>query len=131
MLFRSVLFTGFTANPFAYLSHSDLFTLTSIIEGLSIALLEAMYLGVAPISTYAGGVEEVITDEKNGFLLHYGDEEKLAELLARLYLNPGLRTEIAKQARQTVLPMFSLDKLQEEIVRFCETSGKKQQNVRV
>ena len=126
-----ILFTGFIANPLPYLIQSDIFTLTSIIEGLSIALLEAMYLGITPISTFAGGVEEVITDEKNGFLLNYGDEKKLAELLARLYLNPGLRTEIAKKARNTVTPIFSLDKLQNEIVSFCETSGKKQQNVRV
>ena len=53
-----ILFTGFMENPFPYLKKSDLFTLTSIVEGLSIALLEAMYLGIAPLSTYAGGVEE-------------------------------------------------------------------------
>jgi glycosyltransferase involved in cell wall biosynthesis len=126
-----ILFTGFIANPFPYLSQSDVFTLTSIIEGLSIALLEAMFLAVAPVSTYAGGVEEVISDGKNGFLLHYGDEEKLAALLAMLYQNPELKTEIAKKARNTVTPMFSLDKLQDEIVSFCQTTGSKQQNTGV
>jgi glycosyltransferase involved in cell wall biosynthesis len=126
-----IMFTGYIANPFPYLNQSDVFTLTSIIEGLSIALLEAMYLGVAPISTYAGGVEEIITEGENGFLLHYGDEEKLAALLAMLYQNPVLRTEIAKKARNTVTPMFELNKLQVEIVGFCKTSRRKEQNVKV
>ena len=123
-----IIFTGYIANPFPYLKKSDVFTLTSIIEGLSIALLEAMYLGIAPISTYAGGVEEIITDGKNGFLLHYGDEEKLAALLAKLYKNPLLKQEMGAEARRTVSPMFSLDKLQDEIVSFSETTGRKQQN---
>ena len=116
-----ILFTGFIANPFPYLKVSDVFTLTSIIEGLSIALLEAMYLSNAPISTYAGGVEEVITDGKSGFLLHYGDEEKLAALLVTLYQNPEMRTAIANEACRTVTPMFSLNKLQDEIINFCQS----------
>ena len=62
-----IIFTGFTANPFPWLKQSDVFTLTSIVEGLSIALLEAMYLGSAPVSTFAGGVEEVITDGEKRF----------------------------------------------------------------
>ncbi len=115
-----IIFTGFTENPFPTMKISDVFTLTSIIEGLSTALLEAMYLGNAPISTYAGGVEEIIIDKVNGFLVHYGDEKKLAGLLTKLYQNPILRTTIGEKACQTVTPMFSLDKLQEEIVSFCE-----------
>ena len=84
-----------------------------------------MFLGIPPISTYAGGVEEVITDGKTGFLLNYGDEAKLAELLAKLYQNPALRIQMGKQARQTVAPMFSLDRLQDEIVSFCNASDRK------
>ncbi len=114
-----IIFTGFTENPFPTMKISDIFTLTSIIEGLSTALLEAMYLGNAPISTYAGGVEEIITDKINGFLVHYGDEKKLAGLLTKLYKNPVLRATIGEKACQTVTPMFSLDKLQEEILGFC------------
>ncbi|NTV06133.1 MAG: glycosyltransferase [Chlorobiaceae bacterium] len=121
-----ILFTGFLENPVSYLQQSDVFTLSSMSEGLSIALLEAMYLGIAPISTNAGGVKEVIHDGENGFLLQYGDEEKLAALLAKLYRNPELRTEIAKKAYETVKPMFSLDKLQHEIVSFCKTISSNQ-----
>lgn len=117
-----ILFTGFMKNPFPYLKQSDVLTLSSIIEGLSIALLEAMFLGIPPISTFAGGVEEVIIDGKNGFLLEYGDEEKLAALIAKLYKNPLLKRQLGEEARRTVTPMFSLDKLQHEIASFCQTA---------
>jgi glycosyltransferase involved in cell wall biosynthesis len=118
-----IIFTGFMANPFPYLKQSDVLTLSSIIEGLSIALLEAMFLGIPPISTFAGGVEEVIIDGKNGFLVEYGDEEKLATLIAKLYKKPLLKQEIGKKARRTITPMFSLEKLQHEIAEFCHTAG--------
>lgn len=117
-----IIFTGFIANPFPYLKKSDIFTLTSIMEGLSIALLEAMFLAITPVSTYAGGVEEIISDGKNGFLLHYGDEEKLAALITQLYRNPLLKQETGEEARRTVTPIFSLDKLQAEIAGFCQTT---------
>jgi glycosyltransferase involved in cell wall biosynthesis len=118
-----ILFTGFIANPFPYLKKSDVFTLTSIVEGLSIALLEAMFLTVTPVSTYAGGVEEIITDGKNGFLLHYGNEEKLAALITSLYKNPQLKRKTGEAAQRTVAQMFSLEQLQHEITAFCQTAG--------
>jgi glycosyltransferase involved in cell wall biosynthesis len=118
-----IYFTGFISNPFPYLKACDVFTLTSIVEGLPIALLEAMFLGAPPISTFTGGVEEVIIDGKNGYLLQYGDEEKLAGLIAKLYKNPLLKRQIGNEAYRTVKPMFSLDKLQHEIVNFCQTAS--------
>ena len=52
---------------------------------------------------------------------HIGDEQKLAELLVTLYRNSGLRTSIAEEARRTITPMFSLSKLQDEIINFCHS----------
>ena len=56
---KRVLFPGFQQNPYPWLAASDIFAVTSTNEGLPNALLEAMYLGNAPISTRAGGVDEV------------------------------------------------------------------------
>ena len=51
-----------------YLACADYFVLSSIYEGLPLALLEAMSMGCIPISTPAGGVVDVIKDGENGFL---------------------------------------------------------------
>lgn len=51
-----------------FLACSDYFVLSSLYEGLPLAMLEAMSMGCIPISTPAGGVVDVIKDGKNGLL---------------------------------------------------------------
>ncbi|MCG8341544.1 MAG: glycosyltransferase [Chlorobiales bacterium] len=113
------VFPGFLQNPYPYLAASDVFAMTSTNEGISNALLEAMYLGNAPISTRAGGSEEVITDEENGLLVDYGDEERLAEIIGRLYVDRQLTATIARKAYQDVTRKFSLQRMKDELSSFC------------
>ncbi|MEI6650949.1 MAG: glycosyltransferase [Chlorobiaceae bacterium] len=114
-----VIFTGFMQNPYPMLAISDLFAMTSTNEGLSNALLEAMYLNCVPLSTYAGGVREVITDKKNGFLFDYGDEKKLAELFRMLYNDEKQRIQVAKAAQERVIQQFSIPVMATEVAHFC------------
>ncbi|NTW53981.1 MAG: glycosyltransferase [Chlorobaculum sp.] len=120
-----VLFAGFQKNPYPWLAVSDIFAVTSTNEGLPNALLEAMYLGNAPISTRAGGVDEVIEDGLNGYLLDYGDEEALAKALQSLVESPERRAEFTKNARERIIDQFSLDRMSSEIAGFCrDVAGK-------
>ena len=120
-----VLFPGFQQNPYPWLAASDIFAVTSTNEGLPNALLEAMYLGNAPISTRAGGVDEVIDDGRNGLLLDYGDEEALAKALQSLVESPELRTDFARKAKARIIEQFSMERMASEIATFCrEVAGK-------
>lgn len=56
---------------------SKIFVLTSRGEGLPMALLEAMFCGLACISTNVGEIGSIINDGQNGFLLHNADDEEL------------------------------------------------------
>ena len=115
-----VTFTGFLQNPYPYLAASDVFAMTSTNEGISNALLEAMYLENAPVSTYAGGSEEVITDGKNGFLLDYGDEMKLVRAITNLFNDSTLIKNIALKAHQQVIEQFSTEHMSKKIESFCK-----------
>lgn len=115
-----VIFTGFLQNPYPYLAASDVFAMTSTNEGISNALLEAMYLGNAPISTRAGGSEEVISDGENGFLVDYGDEESFADILEKLFKNPDLRKQIAVNAAKQVQQRFTLSAMEKKICGFFD-----------
>jgi glycosyltransferase involved in cell wall biosynthesis len=116
-----VFLRGFVANPYPDLAKSDVFAMTSESEGLSIALLEAMYLGNAPVSTYAGGgVTEIITDEQNGLLFEYGDDKALANHFMKLYLDPEWRQKIGKAAHTSVSERYSANRIEQEIVAFCK-----------
>jgi glycosyltransferase involved in cell wall biosynthesis len=120
-----VLFPGFQQNPYPWLAVSDIFAVTSTNEGLPNALLEAMYLGNAPVSTRAGGVDEVIDDGRNGLLLDYGDKEALAKALQSLVESPERRAEFSKNARERIIDQFSLDRMSSEIAGFCREVARK------
>ena len=62
-------FVGFQEDVYEYLNVFDVFVLSSIIEGLGIALLEAMAMSKPIVASSVGGVPEVIADGKTGILV--------------------------------------------------------------
>lgn len=88
---------------------ATMFVLPSYVEGMPMALLEAMSWGLPTISTAVGGVPEVITHEVNGLLVAPGDTEALAAAIARLMSDPALRQRLGEAARETIATRFSLD----------------------
>lgn len=65
---QGIHFIGRKNNVGDYLCFADYFILSSKMEGLPISMLEAMSMGIIPISTPCGGVCDVIRDGENGFL---------------------------------------------------------------
>jgi len=80
---------------------SDAFVLTSLLEGFSSALLEAMAASLPVVATAAPGILEVISDGINGLLRPCGDEEGLAEAMHELVVNAPLRGQLAVGARSS------------------------------
>jgi len=74
---EKVIFAGFQSNPYPWLKNARLMVVSSDYEGFSIAILEAMALGVPIISTDCpSGPREVLPPEN---LVPVDDENKLAE----------------------------------------------------
>ncbi len=71
-------FLGYQRDPAHILAASDIFTLTSRHEGLSIALLEAFALGVPAITSRAGGIVSVLEAGGPGILVPIGAVEEFA-----------------------------------------------------
>lgn len=59
-----------------YMENADYFILSSDYEGLPLTLLEAMSIGLTPISTPAGGVVDVIRDGENGYITSSFDDDE-------------------------------------------------------
>lgn len=78
-----VRFEGERLNVGDYLQIADFFVLSSSFEGLPLSLLEAMSYGVVPVSTPAGGVNDVIRDGENGFLAKGFTADDLAGAMRR------------------------------------------------
>ena len=79
-----VLMPGLQSNIVDWLSCMDVFMMTSEFEGLPLALLEAMMTGTPVVGTAVGGIPEVIEDGDNGFLVPFGETERLAERAVEL-----------------------------------------------
>lgn len=80
--------------------------LPSLWEGLPVLPLEAGYLGVPVVATDISGVDEIIVDGKNGYLISGHDPEKFAEAIRFLLDSPTVATEMGIQARQMVEENF-------------------------
>ena len=74
----SVRFTGYINNPANVLGIMDVFLLSSLSEGTSMTLLEAMSLKKPCIVTDAGGNKEIIQHNKNGGVTNNNDEDDFA-----------------------------------------------------
>jgi glycosyltransferase involved in cell wall biosynthesis len=87
-------FLGYQADPIGVLAAGDVFCLSSQYEGLPIALLEALAIGLPVVSTAVGGVPTVITDGVEGHLVRSGDSAALADAIAEL-ADPDVRRRLA------------------------------------
>jgi glycosyltransferase involved in cell wall biosynthesis len=78
---KRIAFPGAVTDVTPYLREADIYVSTSVWEGMSNALLEAMSHGVIPVVSRVSGVADVVEEDVSGFLFQPGDE---AELAARL-----------------------------------------------
>ena len=90
------------------LAASDIFVLPSLWEGLPIGLLEAMAMGKAVIATSVDGTREVISHNKNGWLIPTDDLiSNLTAALVMLAGDAAMRLRFKQNAIQTINERFS------------------------
>jgi glycosyltransferase involved in cell wall biosynthesis len=108
---QDVRFEGATTDPIPYLHAADLFVSASERECLSLALLEAMAAGVAPIVTDLPGNEVLVRHAVTGLLVPSGDPRALADGIAECLRDPALARRLGQNASAVVREGFSLDRV--------------------
>ncbi len=88
---NSVRFCGHVESVRVRLEEMDIFILTSVREGNSNAILEAMAAGLPVVSTAVGGTPMLVGPEGSPYLVEPGDLDGLHERLIRLIEDRGLR----------------------------------------
>jgi glycosyltransferase involved in cell wall biosynthesis len=101
-----VVITGFQEDVRPYVAVSDVMTLCSITEALSLAAIEAMALGKPLVHSDVGGAAELIVPGSNGFLFPVGDTGALVDRLAQL-VDHRERERMGNHARARVEALFS------------------------
>jgi glycosyltransferase involved in cell wall biosynthesis len=102
------LFLGHRDDIPRVLAACDVFALSSLTEGMSNALLEAMGTGLACVATRVGGNDEVIDEGETGFLVPSRDPAALAVALRHVVSDPALCAELGAAGRRRVSAEFSL-----------------------
>jgi glycosyltransferase involved in cell wall biosynthesis len=96
------------------LSAFDLFALSSHVEGLPLALTEAMACGLPTVATSVGGVPQVVDDGRTGLLVRPDDERAFRAALAKLKDAPLLRSALGAAGRSRAQREFSSTRMLRE-----------------
>jgi glycosyltransferase involved in cell wall biosynthesis len=104
-----VKFLGFSDNPGEFLSNLDVFLLSSITEGFSIATIQAMATGLPVVATKSGGPEEIVTHGKNGWLVEAGNDNEMADTLMQVVNNMEYSREIARHGKSHAISTFDVE----------------------
>jgi glycosyltransferase involved in cell wall biosynthesis len=83
------------------MAQTDIFVMSSILEGQPLGLVEAMAYGCPIVATRVGGIPELINDGVNGLLCEPGDSACLAQRIQTLIENPAFRSRLGQAARQS------------------------------
>ena len=105
-----ISFTGAVDDVAKRMSEASIFVLPSKIEGMPNALIEAMVMGMACISTDCpcGGPRDLIAaDESNGILVPVDNVDAMAMALKRLITNDPLRLSMGDNARKIIATLHS------------------------
>ena len=105
-----VSFLGPRSDVANLLHAADAFVMTSISEGLPMALLEAMATGVPCIATAVGGIPDLFAGGA-GILVPVADAQAVANAIARVIGDDGLRERLCDQARARIIEAHDFDRI--------------------
>jgi len=105
----SVRLLGDRSDVFSLLAAFDIYVMSSISEGHSIALLEACAAELPIVATDVGGNSEIVQDNVNGLLVPAKDPGSLANAVITLIEDPDKRTSMGLAGREWVAKFGSVD----------------------
>ena len=117
-------FAGSVHNPHKYSVRCDVFICSSLFEGFSNSLLEALALGLPVVSTnHNFGASEIIEDGKSGILVQVRNPEKMAEAVLMLLQDKVLAAKMGEEAKNRA-EVFSVEKMIQENLRIFRKTQK-------
>lgn len=103
-----------------YFRRCDIFCAPSRYESFGLIYIEAMQFGKACVGTTAGGIPEVIEENKTGLLAEPGDAASLSDALEMLMQDSDLREQLGKNAKAAFRKRFNYNRMAEESLEFYE-----------
>jgi glycosyltransferase involved in cell wall biosynthesis len=112
---KSVIFTGNRSDIPRLLKKMDIFVMTSLYEGMSNAIMEAMIVELPVVATDVGGNRELVINGVTGFLCPPDNAQSLAEKINYLLKNGEDARQMGERGRNRIEEDFSVEKMIKEI----------------
>jgi glycosyltransferase involved in cell wall biosynthesis len=116
----SVFFTGWRDDVDRILCATDIYVITSVVEGLNLSVLEAMACGMPIVGTDVKGISDIVVDKKNGFLVPLNDVDTLANAILTLADNKELSERMGRSGRQLAEQKYSVQTMVDNTARVYE-----------
>jgi glycosyltransferase involved in cell wall biosynthesis len=116
-----VRFLGSRDDVAELMAASDVYVLATNWEGLPRSIIEALRAGLPVVATELAGVPELVIHGDNGYLVERGNVDELAEMLARLISDAGLRAQMGARSRERYEAEFSFERMYRRTVGLYES----------
>jgi len=112
---RHVFLAGFREDVVEQTGGFDIYASAALMEGASMAILDAMAAGKPVVATSAGSVPELVADGLTGYVVAPRDEVALAERIVALLRDDPLRRRMGGAGRARAEARFSVERMAREI----------------
>lgn len=102
------------------LAQADIYLSTSLFEGTSNSIMEAMNADLPVVCTNVGDNNRLVEDNKNGFLCKIRDFKELAVDIKKLLENPKLRSKMGFAGKKHLLEDYSIDKFRRSYMKLID-----------
>lgn len=119
-----VHFLGHRGDTENLLAASDIFVMSSLHEGMPLAIMEAMFASKPVITSVAGGIGEMITEGVEGMLTAVNDDDAMARGLERLLSDASLRQRLGAAARERAQRQFGIAPMVDAYMKLYLRNGR-------
>lgn len=105
---------------YKYLSQGSVFVCPSLVEGMPKVIIEAMACGLPVIATTHTGVEDVIRDGVDGFIIPIRNVEAIKEKITYMYENVNVCKKMGQNAKKRVRENFTLEHYANRVIHACK-----------
>ncbi|MBB4803632.1 glycosyltransferase involved in cell wall biosynthesis [Flavobacterium nitrogenifigens] len=120
-LSNTVFFYGPLDNTQGLLENSEIGVLTSLSEGLPLALLEYGFSGLAVVATNVGQIPNILSSEKEGFLIESNNLDQLVNSIEKLIEDEDLRKQMGINFKFFVEQHFSEKSILKDYLKWLES----------
>lgn len=115
---ENVHLLGFVDDVSSLLKKSDIFLLTSKFESFPLSILEALSFGLPIISTNTGGINEMVLNNLNGFLVDFKNDNQLTSSMFKLVDDPNLRLRFGRESYNLYLKKYTTKVYKNNFIKY-------------